>query len=430
VSRAEISIIEARRRRRSGQGTSVELVSRASGVGHTGSTNKGTRVGHGNVRVWTPGALESQHVSDTGGTVDSRNGGDVSFTSWRRWRRDTLIHRGSTTLAIRDTGSNFQGSGRRLGGDVLWTPGTLNSKEISETARAVVGSIVSRGHDLLASWRRCDWNRVHSWGWNWRSNWGWNWWRRNWGWNWRSNWRRNWWRRWWETTVGSVSRATWSVEDRASTSSNLIATLTITTAIVRTRNDSSDTAASNNVTFTIGVVESWDESTRSLVWSLVQLDTWDLQETVSRIGIGWETEPSPSTIVRDGIGVTNVTISSRETSRASLSRNETGLTDITTDFGGISIVDQELKTVGMGRNQTQSIEIPGYFDTIDFNVRDLANSGRIDKTNWWRIRTLTQIPERTTRTRSVKIGGGEDSGGRNDGKDPGTIRLSTCDGLC
>jgi len=69
--------------------------------------------------------------------------------------------------------------------------------------------------------------------------------------------------------------------------------------------------------------------------------------------------------------------------------NQTGLSNITTNFGGISIVHQELKTVRVRRNQTQSIEIPSDFDSIDFDVRDLSNSGRIDESNWGGIGTKT-----------------------------------------
>jgi len=108
MARAEVSIIEAGWRRRSAQSTSVELVGRASGVGHTGSTNKGSRGRHRDVRIWTPGTLKTKNVSNTCGTVDSRDGGNVCFTSRDGGRWDALVERSSTALAIRDTSSNNQ----------------------------------------------------------------------------------------------------------------------------------------------------------------------------------------------------------------------------------------------------------------------------------------------------------------------------------
>jgi hypothetical protein len=167
------------------------------------------------------------------------------------------------------------------------TPSALNAEDVCNTSCTV--DSWNSAHVLFASWRR--WRR------NWNSS---GWWRR---WCWRCDWR---WDGGWQAAIKRIC----SSEDSTLTSTVLLHTNTITAAVIWAGNNSTDTIATNKITFTFGVVKGWDESPTSLLWGLIQFDDRDLQETIGRIGVGWKAKPSPRTIVRYRICIANVTVGS------------------------------------------------------------------------------------------------------------------------
>jgi len=150
----------------------------------------------------------------------------------------------------------------------------------------------------------------------------------------------------------------------------------------------SNTITSNNVSLGVILVEGRDESV-SGVRSSVGFSNREFQEFVRRLRSSVRTEPSPSVITRDRVGITNIAIGSKETSRTSLIGDQTSLTNISSDFCGISIMDQKLESVGVRRDQWEFVEIPSDFNTIVVQIRRKSNSGRIDESEWGRISSKT-----------------------------------------
>jgi len=175
--------------------------------------------------------------------------------------------------------------------------------------------------------------------------------------------------------------------------SNVITANTISTAGSRAREDFTNTVATNDVSCRISEVFSWNESSRSKVWWGKNFGFWKFLEEISRIRVSSRrTPPSPGTISRKRSFITNITVGSGETSRAGLGGNQTSLSNITTDFGRITIVDQKLKTVGVFRDETEIIKIPSDFSSKGFRVRDGSNSGRINKSKRRNMGTSTKVP--------------------------------------
>lgn len=205
--------------------------------------------------------------------------------------------------------------------------------------------------------------------------------------------------------------------------SNVITTDTISTASSRAREDFTNTVATNNVSLSISVVFRWDKSSRSNVRWVQDLGFWKFLEKISRIRISSRrAPPDPGAISRKRGFITFITVSSRETSWTGLGGNQTSLSNITTDFGRITIVDQKLETVRVFGDETEVIKIPGDFSTKRFRVWDGSNGGRIDESKRRNVGSSSKVPlivtkvvRRRERSRFWDDGKGWDSIGSNSG---------------
>jgi hypothetical protein len=116
--------------------------------------------------------------------------------------------------------------------------------------------------------------------------------------------------------------------------------------------------------------------------------------------------PCPQSISRKRKIITFSTVVSRETSRARLSGNQTSLSNITTNFGRISIVYQELESVSSTIGKRKGIHVPCDFDTIRFGIWDLTNCRGVDKTNWRSIGSGSKVPSVVSKIVGCRVIGG------------------------
>jgi hypothetical protein len=310
-----------------------------------------------------------------------------------------------TTGVNGNTFSLDQGQSRWLNSNVLWAPSAGESKSIEETACTRVVS-KRRLSCINTSWRR---------------NWG-----RNWGWGgsgsigWCRGRRRG-------TTSSQINSN--NLEIVASADPNVIFTNSITTAISRTRVSNSNTVATNEVALSISVVQGGNETARSGIRGLGEFADWEFQKIVRRSGTSGETKPTPGTITRKREGIALIAVSSGESSRTSDIGDQTSLTDITTDFGCITIVSHKLKSVRFGVLKTRKgRKIPSDFSTKSVQIGDDWDGRRVNKTDRHRISSKTKVVGRCTNTR-VQIGGRNRAGCFNGGERVGSIRKVASNGL-
>lgn len=122
--------------------------------------------------------------------------------------------------------------------------------------------------------------------------------------------------------------------------SNVVTANTISTAGSRARDDFTDTVATNDVSLRISVVFRWNESSRTDVRWVKDFGFWKFLKEIGRISISsWRAPPSPGSVSRERKSITFITVGSSETSWAGLIGNQTSLSNITTNFGRVTIVD-------------------------------------------------------------------------------------------
>jgi len=154
----------------------------------------------------------------------------------------------------------------------------------------------------------------------------------------------------------------------------------------------------------------------------------DFQELVGGAGTSHGAEPGPSIISGDRVGITHVTVGSEESSGASLVGNQASHTNVSSDFGRITVMDQKFESIGVRRNQGKLVKIPSYFDTIVVQIRGNTDCGRVNESKGRRISSETQVPIWGL-TRWVLIVRREIPSNWEDGEDIGSISVFSGNGL-